>query len=83
MILPSWLDIAATRSQEPFTPQQRDWQLIRRGRYLVRGTRMCNIVIYRGLIARYRMCAASLTLTASHSKRQLKTVAYLAGNWLV
>eukprot|EP00197_Chlamydomonas_leiostraca_P011064 CAMPEP_0202880098 /NCGR_PEP_ID=MMETSP1391-20130828/34571_1 /ASSEMBLY_ACC=CAM_ASM_000867 /TAXON_ID=1034604 /ORGANISM="Chlamydomonas leiostraca, Strain SAG 11-49" /LENGTH=335 /DNA_ID=CAMNT_0049562549 /DNA_START=258 /DNA_END=1265 /DNA_ORIENTATION=- len=33
-ILPSWHNIAATRSQLPFTQQQRDWQLIRRGRYL-------------------------------------------------
>lgn len=33
-ILPSWVGIAAARSSLPFTPAQRDWQLLRRGRYL-------------------------------------------------
>lgn len=33
-VLPSWRAIAARRRAEPFTQQQRDWQLLRRGRYL-------------------------------------------------
>ena len=30
--LPSWRDIAQRRRAEPFTDQQRQWQLLRRGR---------------------------------------------------
>lgn len=33
-ILPSWRDIAQRRRAEPFTDEQRQWQLLRRGRYL-------------------------------------------------
>jgi coproporphyrinogen III oxidase len=36
-ILPSWRGIVAARGGLPFTAAQRDWQLLRRGRYLVRG----------------------------------------------
>ena len=32
-ILPSWRDIAARRRQHPFTEDQRQWQLLRRGRH--------------------------------------------------
>eukprot|EP00798_Chlamydomonas_sp_ICE-L_P011603 gene11603-34307_t len=33
-ILPSWLDIAQTNRHLPFTEEQKNWQLVRRGRYL-------------------------------------------------
>ena len=33
-ILPSWRDIATKRQAMPFTDKQRQWQLLRRGRYL-------------------------------------------------
>ena len=33
-ILPSWAPIVERRRSTPFTPEQRDWQLVRRGRYL-------------------------------------------------
>lgn len=33
-ILPSWQGIAADRRRQPFTEEQRQWQLLRRGRYL-------------------------------------------------
>jgi len=33
-ILPSWKDIATKRQAVTFTDQQRQWQLLRRGRYL-------------------------------------------------
>lgn len=33
-ILPSWRDIAQRRRSMAFTQEQRDWQLLRRGRYL-------------------------------------------------
>lgn len=33
-ILPSWSAIARKRQSMPFTDQQRQWQLLRRGRYL-------------------------------------------------
>ncbi len=55
-ILPSWEGIARRRGGLPFTQQQRDWQLLRRGRYLVRacGSRpLCG--------------AAGLRVTGAHS----------------
>jgi len=33
-ILPSWVPIVERRRREAFTQEQRDWQLLRRGRYL-------------------------------------------------
>ncbi len=33
-ILPSWLPIVARHRSEPFTDAQRQWQLLRRGRYI-------------------------------------------------
>lgn len=33
-ILPSWAPLVARHRRDPFTPAQRDWQLLRRGRYL-------------------------------------------------
>jgi coproporphyrinogen III oxidase len=33
-ILPSWESIVERHRREAFTPAQRDWQLLRRGRYL-------------------------------------------------
>lgn len=33
-LLASWRPIVARHRQQPFTQQQRDWQLLRRGRYL-------------------------------------------------
>lgn len=33
-ILPSWAAIAERRRQMPVTEEQRQWQLLRRGRYL-------------------------------------------------
>lgn len=33
-ILPSWLHIVEANRNKPFTEQQRNWQLLRRGRYL-------------------------------------------------
>lgn len=32
--MPSWLPIVQRRSKTPFTSRQKDWQLLRRGRYL-------------------------------------------------
>jgi coproporphyrinogen III oxidase len=33
-ILPSWAPIVEARRAQPFTEEQRQWQLLRRGRYL-------------------------------------------------
>jgi coproporphyrinogen III oxidase len=33
-LIASWAPIVARRRDTPFTPAQRDWQLLRRGRYL-------------------------------------------------
>lgn len=33
-IIPSWMPIAEKRCMQEFTQTQRDWQLLRRGRYL-------------------------------------------------
>ena len=34
MLLPSYLPVLSSRHPLPYTPQQRRWQLIRRGRYV-------------------------------------------------
>lgn len=33
-VLPSWREIASSRRQQAVEPCERDWQLLRRGRYL-------------------------------------------------
>ena len=32
--MPSWLPVVEKRSQTPFTDKQKEWQKLRRGRYL-------------------------------------------------
>ena len=43
--MPSYLPIARRRQDTPFTPAQRDWQLLRRGRYLE-----FNLLYDRGVV---------------------------------
>lgn len=43
--LPAYLPIAERRHDMPFTPEQRDWQLVRRGRYVE-----FNLVVDRGTL---------------------------------
>ncbi len=45
--MPCWLPIVARHRDTPFTEEQRNWQLLRRGRYLGAwvGCRMTRVVV--------------------------------------